>query len=107
MSEKEAREIIETIKQEEFPYALAIAKAYDLLEQENEKLKHYQCKRNCASRLAENRKLTDTEILDRLQEWLKCELALSKASELYREKYESETYERCLEKILQLKEMKK
>ena len=39
MSEEEARKIVDTIKQEEFPYALAIAKAYEKLQKENENLK--------------------------------------------------------------------
>ena len=39
MSEEEARKIVDTIKQEEFPYALAIAKAYEQLQQENKELK--------------------------------------------------------------------
>ena len=39
MSEEDARKIIDTIKQEEFPYALAIAKAYEKLEEENKNLK--------------------------------------------------------------------
>ena len=39
MSEEEARKIIDKIKQEEFPYALAIAKAYEKLQQENKHLK--------------------------------------------------------------------
>ena len=34
MSEEEAKEIVDTIKKEEFPYALAIAKAYEKLEKE-------------------------------------------------------------------------
>ena len=38
MSE-EIKEIIDKIKQEEFPYALAIAKAYEKLQQENKHLK--------------------------------------------------------------------
>ncbi len=40
MSEEEARKIVDTIKQEEFPYALAIAKAYEKLQQENEHNKY-------------------------------------------------------------------
>ena len=40
MSEEEARKIIDKIKQEEFPYALAIAKAYEKLQQENKHLKN-------------------------------------------------------------------
>ncbi len=47
-----------------------IYNAIEELQKENETLKHYRCKRNCVSRLAENRKLTDTEILDELEEWL-------------------------------------
>ena len=39
MSEEEIKEIIDKIKQEEFPYALAIAKAYEKLQQENKHLK--------------------------------------------------------------------
>lgn len=39
MSDEEVRELVDTISKEEFPYALAIAKAYEKLEQENEKLK--------------------------------------------------------------------
>ena len=38
MSEEEAKKIVDTIKKEEFPYALAIAKAYEKLEQENKKI---------------------------------------------------------------------
>ena len=39
MSEEEAKKLVDTIKQEEFPYALAIAKAYEKLEEENKELK--------------------------------------------------------------------
>ena len=39
MNKEEARKIVDTIKQEEFPYALAIAKSYEKLEQENKELK--------------------------------------------------------------------
>ena len=39
MNEEEIKEIIDKIKQEEFPYALAIAKAYEKLQQENKHLK--------------------------------------------------------------------
>lgn len=39
MSEEEAKKIIDNISKEEFPYALALAKAYERLEQENTNLK--------------------------------------------------------------------
>lgn len=51
------------------------------LERENQKLieelNKYQCKRNCASRIKENRIKTDTEVLDELEEWLKDEKLLN------------------------------
>ena len=41
------------------------------LQQENEKLKKYCCKRNdCSGRLIHNNKLTDSEILTKFEKWL-------------------------------------
>ena len=45
------------------------------LQQENEELKKYCCKRNdCGGRLKENHKLTDSEVLTKFEKWLENEL---------------------------------
>ena len=69
MSKEEVKEIIDTISKEEFPYALAIAKAYEKLEQENTDLRI-----QVSAREEEYRKLEDN--WNELKKWLKDYLKL-------------------------------
>ncbi len=110
MSEEETKKIIDTIKQEEFPYALAIAKAYEKLEQENKKLKKYICKRNdCGGRLKENHKLTDSEVLVEFEHWFETTLENEKFCYLSthgEDRYRYDIFKECLYKLQELKEGK-
>ena len=67
MSEEEVRKIVDTIKQEEFPYALAIAKAYEKLEKENKSLKDLSCRQANEIEIKNN-------ILTEFEEFLEDEL---------------------------------
>ena len=78
---------------------------YDIerLQQKNKELKKYCCKRNdCAGRLKENNKLTDGEILTKLEKWLEERESSAKINPVI-----SGTIKGVLDKLQELKEGKK
>ena len=82
------------------------------MQQENEELKKYYCKRNdCAGRLKENNKPTDSEVLTKFEKWIN--LKMKQTKEYDTKNYHNDikliisTYQFVLDKLQELKEGKK
>ena len=101
MSEEEAKKIIDTIKQEEFPYALAIAKAYEKLEQENKELSKKILDNTTVNITLKRDRDYWQNIVNELEKWLKEGI---KYDGTHYEREKSVGYTLVLDKLQKLKE---